>query len=150
MTLAERLWAKVDRSGDCWVFTGYRDAGGYGSISRGDGRPISAHRASWIVTHGPIPTGALVCHTCDNPPCVRPDHLFLGDDQANAVDMVSKGRHRPRLGSTSPNAKLSEDAVRDIRRRGGSISDGALAAEYGVTDTVIFNVRHRRSWRHVE
>jgi hypothetical protein len=148
--LADRLWEKVDRTGECWLFTGYRNAAGYGFIGYTRGHPIMAHRAAWMVTHGPIPPATLVCHRCDNPSCVRPDHLFLGSGHDNVVDMVRKGRHRPTRGSDSVNAKLAEDDVREIRRFGGTVPDRALAERFGVSQTLIFNIRQRRAWRHVE
>lgn len=81
------FWSRVDKSGDCWLWTGARDGKGYGRL----GNKV-ASRLSWELSHGPIPRGKLVCHKCDNPPCVRPDHLFLGSPADNFYDMVAKGR----------------------------------------------------------
>ena len=100
-TIADRLWAKVDRKGRfnreigrCWEWTGYRHPMGHGMI--GDGRRlVYTHRVSWEITNGPIPSGLLVCHHCDNPPCVRPSHLFVGTQADNVRDMWAKGRARP-------------------------------------------------------
>lgn len=83
----ERFWARVDKSGCCWVWTGSCNNKGYG---RFDGE--YAHRFSWRLLSGPIPDGLNVLHRCDNPPCVRPDHLFLGTVSDNARDMWAKGR----------------------------------------------------------
>jgi len=93
----ERFWSRVDKSGDCWIWTGYRDRKTYGIVERRrDGRrETRAHRWAWILTHGPIPDGLFVLHRCDNPPCVRPDHLWLGTTDDNMADMAAKGRaHR--------------------------------------------------------
>jgi len=90
--LWERFWAKVDRSGDCWVWIGTRWPTGYGQM-RGDGRQLMAHRVAWQIVKGPIPEGLFVCHKCDNPPCVRPDHLFLGTAADNTRDRDVKGRN---------------------------------------------------------
>lgn len=77
----------------CWHFTGYINKAGYGQIKIIN-NVIHAHRASWILHNGHVPSGLLVCHKCDNPKCVNPDHLFLGTHKDNAIDMVIKGRHR--------------------------------------------------------
>ena len=90
--LAERFWAKVRRGAACWEWQGAMLPNGYGKIFGTEHKIIGAHRASWIVTHGNIPEGMLVCHHCDNPRCVRPEHLFLGTDKDNTRDMFQKGR----------------------------------------------------------
>lgn len=108
--LIERFWPKVNKSGPvlradigaCWTWTGVCRRG-YGIIERHDDteRVLLAHRVSWTIANGAIPDGLLVCHKCDNPPCVNPDHLFLGDHKANAADMIAKGRGRFQKGSTT-------------------------------------------------
>ena len=93
MTPEERFWTRVvgDLATGCWLWTGPRFREGYGSLSYGPLR-IRAHRFSWELHVGPIPEGLVVCHRCDNPPCVRPDHLFLGTQSDNLHDAVAKGR----------------------------------------------------------
>jgi hypothetical protein len=91
---AIRFWRKVDKSGDCWLWRGGTSRKGdliYGAFGLG-GPDCSAHRASWILSFGPVPPGLLVCHECDTPLCVRPTHLFLGTYQDNVDDMIRKGR----------------------------------------------------------
>ena len=90
--LKHSFWAKIDKSGDCWEWTGYRDRLGYGRL-RVDGSLMLAHRVAWELEHGYISEGLNVCHHCDNPPCVRPNHLFLGTQRDNIKDSVHKGRH---------------------------------------------------------
>lgn len=100
----ERLWEKVDKAGDCWVWTAGRNPKGYGRIGRG-GRGegvVLAHRAVWELANGPVPEGLFVLHRCDNPPCVRPNHLFLGTKADNNQDMASKGRNRGQLVTHCP------------------------------------------------
>lgn len=77
----------------CWLWTGTANERGYGRVYSG-GRMWVAHRLSWTQANGPIPSGMFVCHKCDTPACVNPDHLFLGSPRDNVLDMVAKGRHR--------------------------------------------------------
>lgn len=155
--LAIRLWRRVDKTSGCWLWLGYIDKGnGYGQISSGEGkRLITTHRAAWLVTHGEIPEGMFVCHTCDNRPCVNPDHLFLGTAKDNSADCKAKGRNRWVQGEASTNAKLTDAQVREIRARhlprvhparetGGSVSE--LSTEFGVSKTYI-GALVNRNWR---
>lgn len=89
---AESFWGRVDTSGECWLWTGARLKTGYGVLKRG-GRVLKASRVAWALVKGPIPDGLFVCHHCDNPPCVRPDHLFLGTHLDNMRDRDAKGRN---------------------------------------------------------
>lgn len=162
MTSEERFWSKVEKTEGCWLWVRARTAAGYGHfyILR---QHHYAHRFSYELAHGPIPTGLIVCHRCDNPQCVRPEHLFLGTDADNSRDKWSKGRgvaptgersgsrrhpeQRPR-GESAVLSKLTEDAVRAIRARADEPRH-ALAAEFGVSVPTICHVIARRSWRHV-
>lgn len=101
MNDAERFWAKVNKDGPipahvpelgpCWVWTAALHRRGYGWF-RFNGTPTLAHRVSWELTNGPIPDGLQVLHKCDNKPCERPDHFFLGTDADNMADKTAKGR----------------------------------------------------------
>jgi hypothetical protein len=122
-TAAQRFWAKVDKSGDCWIWTGTCKELGYGQFHY-QGKTRTAHRVAWLLTHGPIPAETpCVLHHCDNPPCVRPEpgHLFLGTLGDNARDMAAKGRgsfQRPevrRFGLDNPRGKLTDLDVAVIR-----------------------------------
>ena len=130
--MEERFWAKVDKTtpDGCWVWTRSCFSNGYGQFRVAMGEsPRRAHRVSWEIHSGGIPDGLLVLHTCDNPPCVRPDHLFLGDDAANAADKVSKGR-QSRVGSRG---KLAPTQVQEIRQRASrGESMRSLGREFGV------------------
>lgn len=99
----ERFWRKVDKpngENGCWLWTGSFTTPGYGQF-RADGKNLSTHRYAYEISRGPIPKGLLVCHHCDNPKCVRPDHLFLGTHKDNHDDSVAKGR-RNHLGKGCP------------------------------------------------
>ena len=103
------------------------------------------HRFSYELHFGSVPEGLFVLHHCDNPSCVRPDHLFLGTNQDNMADKVLKGRH-PR-GNQVYNAKLNPDAVRDIQTSG--LSNGVLAKKYNVSPSAVREVRIGRNWKHI-
>ena len=91
--LSTRLWKQVKKTDHCWIWCGYVNEDGYGRIRPDTTSPkVGVHRLSWILHFGEVPEGLLVCHTCDNPACVRPDHLFLGTVQDNVNDMKAKGR----------------------------------------------------------
>lgn len=159
-TLRARFDAKwaVDPETGCWVWnasrTNPRRGRGYGRISIG-GALYVAHRVAWRLFRGPIPTGSRVLHNCDNPPCVNPEHLFLGTQADNISDAASKGRlvppTRPResapRGERSPQAKLTTSHV--IAIRASTRSHSALAREFHVTPQAIAAVRGRRTWRHI-
>ncbi len=101
-----RLESETKRSNGCWLWTGHRDKDGYGRV-RWHWREVGAHVAMWECEHGLVPAGMCVLHSCDNPPCVRPDHLWLGTQGDNVQDRHSKGRTRcnPRAGDNGRRAK---------------------------------------------
>lgn len=146
--LAERFWTKVQKADGCWRWTGHRCPAGYGKIWGGPeiGKPVGAHRVSYELHHGPIPKGAVVMHSCDNPECCNPEHLSLGTDADNARDKVLKGRHS--YGVKRHNAKLDDETVRFIRKN-PEIKVADLVRALGVSQSVISNARNGVTWRHV-
>lgn len=116
--MVERFWGKVRKSDGCWVWTGTRNKAGYG-VMYPNGKPKRelTHRISWWLSNGPIQEGLLVLHQCDNPPCVRPSHLFLGTHADNVHDCIRKGRavRYERTGEKNPRANMSEAVARKIR-----------------------------------
>jgi hypothetical protein len=155
-SLLERFWAKVDKSGDCWLWTAVLDHRGYGHIRVGD-RMASAHRTSWELAFGPIPAGpgyhgTCVLHRCDTPRCVRPEHLFLGTNEENMADMVRKNRQAKQRGDGHPSSKISSHHVAVIRALhawGVPLSLRRLAEMFRVSPAEISHVRNRRNWRSV-
>lgn len=139
--IAERFWKKVDKSGDCWMWTGYKNTKGYGYIGIGS-KTQRAHRVAWELEKGPIPEGIEVCHRCDNPSCVRVSHLFLGAPVDNTADMWSKGRGA---------ARLTEAQVIEIRQRyaQGNVTYIMLASDYGVHWSTIAYAVTRKTWKHI-
>jgi hypothetical protein len=148
----ENFWRNVSRDiSGCWLWLSNRKSvGGYG-ILRVRGTQTMAHRYAYELTHGPIPEGLFVCHKCDVPACVNPDHLFLGTALDNTIDMIGKGRSR--FIGHSP--RLSDDQVREVRRRylrgagpkPSNIPD--LAIEYGMSADYIRKVATGRQRRDV-
>lgn len=178
-SLDQRFWQSVDQSGDCWLWTAGVDKDGYGRI-RVNGAQQRTHQVSYVLHYGPIPDGMWVLHRCDNPRCVRPDHLFLGTSQDNVADRTTKGRsatgdrnasrlypdRRPRgarhhwrtkpetrmHGERNGRAKLTADDVRQIRVlwATGQHTKVALAAQFGVTDVLIGKIVNRQVWQNLD
>lgn len=148
-TEVDRFWTKVDKRGDCWEWRGCVNNKGYGQFSTGDRahrKLILPHRYSYELSYGTIPPGLFVLHRCDNPRCVRPDHLFLGTNLDNMADMRRKGRSR--FGERHPLAKLTMAQVALIRERHAAGETSArLAQAFQVTPSTINNIVVRRSWK---
>lgn len=159
--LADRFWEKVKKVDDdlgCWEWTASTFGGGYGQIwVCGRGLTTASVVALEMALGRRLERGELACHTCDNPPCVRNDgvrsHLFPATTAGNALDMVQKGRGRHPVfqGAAHPQARLTEDDVRAIRRRyaAGEASQSALGREYGVPQTHISRIVLRTGWASV-
>lgn len=156
------FWERVDKSGDCWEWTGSRTKFGYGQTKQGlrfGVQSALAHRISWVIANGPVPGGACVLHRCDNPPCVRPEHLFLGSRADNSADMISKGRGRFNDGRTANSftqgtrnarAKLTEAQVVEIRKRAVAGEHYiALAVEFGISESRANAIVIGNGWRHI-
>lgn len=146
---------EIDPLTGCWIWTGDKDKNGYGlwqlkKVSLGGGRylrkRIRASRLSYEIHWGPIPDGMRVLHTCDNPPCVNPEHLFLGTPKQNSEDMAAKGRS-PR-GERQGRSKLTEVDVIEIRNSNETLEQ--LAARYGVSFQSISDAMNGRTWAHIK
>lgn len=140
-----RFWDKVDKSGSCWLWTGSNKPRGYGQI-KVEGKTIFAHRLSWELAYGPIPEGLYVCHRCDVPACVRPDHLFLGTQTDNMADRDAKGRTQH--GENHYKAKLCELDVWLIKNIEGQ-SGRAIAKWFDVCPGTVYDILNGKTWAHV-
>ena len=136
----------VTESG-CWIWMLDCDQNGYGKISIKN-KAYYAHRVSWELHNNSIPKGMFVCHKCDNPSCVNPDHLFLGTQSDNMQDMKSKGRDNYVNGENHKFAKLREKDVRKILI--SNKTNNELAKQYDISSSQICLIRRRGSWKHVE
>ncbi len=147
-TLMERLLHYTRKAEGCWEWQGYRDPNGYGRLNVRN-YPELAHRISWTLHRSELEPGQQVLHHCDNPGCVNPDHLFLGDPAANVADMHAKGRARKRAshGEAHGCAKLTEVQVREIRASSGP--SRIIAEQYGVSGRQVRDIRAGRVWRHI-
>lgn len=162
----EDLWSYLDKSGGpdaCWPFQGPRDKDGYGKFCA-NWVKVRAHRLAYELVNGPIPKGQLIRHVvCDNPPCCNPAHLTTGQEADNSSDMVGKGRaavgdknasrahpERLRRGESHPNAKLTDDLVRQIRAAAANGETGAsIGRRIGVSKKTVCQVIRGDVWSHV-
>lgn len=145
------LWNRIDRSAGsngCWPWLGGLDRYGYGTVSRVRGS--RAHKAVWIELNGSVPKGLCVCHSCDNPACCNLKHLWLGTHKQNMEDRNKKSRQSK--GITQPGAILTEKDVRFIRNAyAKGLLDGIqLALRFGISSSHIYEIVHRKSWKHVK
>lgn len=131
------FWNKVDKTSSCWLWVRGKDKDGYGRF-RND---LKSHRVSYTLANGD-PGSLSVLHSCDNPACVNPEHLFLGTQQDNMLDKKTKGRHRP--GEQHPNAKLIQKDVVDILH--SELSGRELARKYNVSEATISYIKSRKRW----
>ena len=154
-TLAEEtdiFWTRVGRTPQCWEWQGGHITNGYG-LMYFQGQRQLAHRISWQIHFGAIPVGRCICHACDNPSCVRPDHLFVGTHKDNMNDMHRKGRagdHEwwKRPGRRHHKAKLDTVQAGEIRRL-YSTTDATqrdLAAKFGVSQSAIYHILKNLSY----
>ena len=156
-----RFWTKVDKDGpvpshmphlgQCWVWTTALVVG-YGHFSCSGMVPDQrkAHRVSWEIVNGPIPTGALVMHRCDNKACVNPSHLTLGTPNDNMKDMIAKGRQHHPVGETNNHAKLTKDIVAKVRRlKMTGMKQTDIAEACGISKQNVSRIILRQRWSHI-
>ena len=142
---ADRFFHRVEKTDGCWNWTGATFGGRYGAFWVG-GKTIGAHKFSFVHHHGAIPDGMYVCHHCDNPRCVRPDHLFLGTPKDNSQDMVSKGRVRVASGDKHYKTKIREEDLQKIIEMCKTMTQAQVARAFGVDPSHISRIAagHKR------
>lgn len=160
-----KFWAKVDKTDSCWLWTASKRYKGYGAFTyRKNGRVIQgrAHRYSYELHKGEIPLGLFVLHECDTPSCVNPAHLFLGTNEDNVKDMMTKGRHIsggtlcgnngkwPR-GEKHHAAKMNPSKIQELktlRANGSSYTD--LSTRFNIGLSTIFKILKGRTWKQIK
>lgn len=148
-SLEDRLhfhgWVVSDSG--CWEFNGRKDSSGYGRFDF-DSRDVSAHRTAYEIWVGPIPDGMIIMHSCDNPPCINPDHLSVGTYRDNMEDMARKGRSSVRPGESNPFSKLTESQAIEVLNR----PDKPLryfSEKFHVSISTISKIRTGKNWSYL-
>jgi len=146
--LRERFWKHVDlwfgiTDEDCWNWIGAKSERGYGRMTNREGRTRIASRISWILNRGKVSDNMQVCHSCDNPACVNPSHLWIGTQDENMRDMSIKER--------SCKTKLTAETVKEIRKNysSGEFTQRQLAKAHGIRQSSLWNILAGKSWRHI-
>lgn len=147
--IKEWFWTNTEHANDCMNWTGPINSNGYGCL-RVDGKKRIASRVAWLLKHGTLPSDKLVLHHCDNPRCINPDHLFLGDDKANHRDAVNKGRKFDSRADKSPVSKLHSSQIPIIieRRKSGE-SCRSIGRSLGVSHCTISSIMLGKSWKSI-
>lgn len=145
----KEFWDKVEKGSNCWIRMGAKTRNGY-NVLRWNKKQEYAHRVSWMIHFGEIPIGLCICHKCDIPNCVNPEHLFLGTQMDNLRDMVKKGRggYHGLPGEKHPDAKLKEKDVLFIRQfyRKGEITQQKIAEQFGITQQTVSKAISGFTW----
>lgn len=160
-TAPARFWAKVDKTGDCWIWKAAKLKSGYGKLMVTKTHGMTAHRYSYTLHNGEIPKGMFVCHSCDNPPCVNPSHLWLGTAKDNSQDAKKKGRtavgdkngmrtkpHKRSFGQRNGFGKLTDrDVAQILKLRRDGISGREVASKFGISRDYVYELTTSKTTR---
>lgn len=155
MNVLRQLFDHATLPEGCWVWQGGTSEFGHGRM-RVNGTLVSPHRIAYQLFVGPLSDDEKVLHKCDNPPCFNPFHLFKGTYSDNMKDCAAKGRLNVQKdpsftqGERRPTAKLTDNAVREIRRSAGTVGIRQMAEKFGVHKSIIQKVIKRTRWAHVK
>lgn len=154
-TIADRIEKRLDRRGECWLWYGDKNDKGYAQLRMRDGGGrtwLNLRRYVWETTHGPIPDGMLVCHSCDTPSCLNPEHLWLGTHQDNMNDSKAKGRlFSMSRGEANKSSKLKEvDVLEMWKLKGLGYSHKAIGEQFGVCSTHVGRIFRGDHWAWLE
>lgn len=151
--ILDRFVDKILIGNDCWLWLGGKDKDGY-PRTRDNKKPyrqVRASRMAYELFIGPFPPGTEACHKCDNPPCVRPSHIFPGTHSDNMRDAIQKGRKVGMRGEAHPLAKLTNDEVLEIKILIRSkVRSYSIAKRFGVSAQTISNIKKERQWAHIK
>lgn len=144
-----RFWKKVEKGQGCWLWIGQKDKDGYGRM-KVNGKDFRATRFVWTFLNGPIPSGLLVCHRCDNPQCVNPEHLYTGTISDNAKDMLMRDRDHVK-GDRNFFHVLQESQVREIYEIAATTNRSYpdIGKQYGVSGLAAQRICLGVSWKHL-
>lgn len=150
----EAFWNKVEKTEGCWLWKGGKNGNKANGINYGlikipkTRKNITAHRLSYILHNGEITSEQWVLHKCDNPICVNPDHLFLGDAKSNVHDMISKGRRviGDQKGELNGRSIMTQESVNEMRKLKGTMPISALCARYGISKSQAHRILTNQQW----
>lgn len=146
----DRFWSKVNKTKTCWEWTGALNHCGYGTFWFNN-KTVHAHRLSWVIANNRhVPKGKLTLHKCDNPKCVRPDHLFIGTQRDNVYDCLNKNRRAKLFGESHGRSKFTSEQVNAIKimRKDFGIGCQILADWTGVTKVAISSICRGKNWKY--
>lgn len=152
--LIEKFWSKVAITANinkCWEWQAFKNKEGYGGFRVNRNQVIASHRLAYFIHNNKDPLDKCVCHSCDNPACVNPAHLWLGTRYENAMDRESKGRNKPLSGEKNGNSRFTAEQVKEMRAlySSGELNQHEIAERFGTHQGVIWAIVTKKTWKHI-